>query len=64
VPGSIDRSGRIVLPDALKALVGISDRVVFAGVGQRVELWQPETWEARQQASRPDYDKQATEVFR
>ena len=63
-PCSIDRSGRIVLPDALKALVGIGDRVVFAGVGQRVELWQPEEWEAHQKASRPQYDKQATEVFR
>jgi len=61
---SIDRSGRIVLPDALKALAGITDRVIFAGVGQRVELWQPEEWETRQQQSRDQYDKQATDVFR
>ena len=61
---SIDRTGRLVLPETLKGLVGITDRVVFAGVGQRVELWNPEEWNTRQQQSRDTYDKQASDVFR
>ncbi|MHC4845936.1 MAG: division/cell wall cluster transcriptional repressor MraZ [Planctomycetota bacterium] len=61
---SVDRNGRLLLPDTLKSLVGIEDRVVFAGVGRRVELWQPEEWESRQSKSREQYDTQAKDVFR
>ena len=61
---SVDRNGRLLLPESLKSLVGIEDRVVFAGVGRRVELWKLEEWEARQSKSREQYDTQAKDVFR
>ncbi len=61
---SIDRSGRLLLPESLKQIARIGDRVVFAGVGRRVELWEPGEWNKRQQQSRDQYDKQATDVFR
>lgn len=63
-PCSVDRNGRMLLPEALKRRIGLGDRVVFAGVGKRVELWAPEAWEARQQASGDDYENQAKDVFR
>ncbi len=61
---SIDRSGRLLLPAALKARAGIADKVVFAGVGRRVELWSPASWAERQARTQADYEKHAKDVFR
>jgi MraZ protein len=61
---AIDRSGRLLLPAALKEQAGITDKVVFAGVGRRVELWNPEAWAERQARTQKDYEKQAKDVFR
>jgi MraZ protein len=60
----LDKNGRMLLPDALKRAVGLKDKVVFAGVGRRVELWRPDTWEERQARALVDYESQAKEVFR
>ncbi len=61
---SIDRSGRLLLPADLRARAGIQDKVVFAGVGRRVELWNPEAWAERQARTQSDYEKHAKDVFR
>jgi MraZ protein len=37
----IDREGRVVLTDALKAHAGISDAVTFVGLGHRIRIWEP-----------------------
>lgn len=63
-PCSIDRNGRLLLPEALRTSAGLEDRVVFAGVGKRVELWKPEVWAERNEQSRSQYEQQAKEVFR
>ena len=60
----IDRSGRLLLPASLKGHAGITDRVVFAGVGKRVELWAPEAWKERQARGQSNYEKHAKDVFR
>jgi MraZ protein len=60
----IDRNGRLLLPESLKQVAGLGDKVTFAGVGQRVELWNPELWEQRSRANRPQFEQQAKEVFR
>jgi MraZ protein len=60
----LDKNGRMLLPEALKRSVGLEDKVVFAGVGRRVELWRPDTWEERQARALVDYESQAKEVFR
>ena len=61
---SIDRNGRLLLPESLKSTARLEDKVVFAGVGRRVELWSPEIWEQRMSGAREDYEQQAKEVFR
>ena len=61
---SIDRSGRLLLPASLRERVGIKDKVVFAGVGRRVELWNPEAWHERHARTQADYEKHAKDVFR
>ena len=45
----IDSSGRMLIPDFLKEFAHLSDTVVFAGVHDRVELWNKEAWHAYKQ---------------
>jgi len=42
--GEIDKNGRILIPDFLRQFAGLSERVVCAGVYDRVEMWDEETW--------------------
>jgi len=60
----VDGNGRFLLGDTLRALASISDRVTFVGSGQRVELWQPDAWTARQSRTRAHYTTQAKDVLR
>lgn len=61
---SIDRSGRLLIPAPLKDFANIGDKVVFCGVGRRVELWSPELWKDQDERSAGEYESQAKEVFR
>ena len=45
---SLDKQGRVVLPEKLRQHAGIQADVVVAGVGKFVELWGPEEWERAQ----------------
>lgn len=40
----IDASGRILVPDFLKKFANLEDRVVLAGVHNRVEIWNENSW--------------------
>ncbi len=42
---SVDRSGRILIPDHLKDFAGLKSKVVFAGVSSRIELWDEGKWQ-------------------
>jgi MraZ protein len=42
---SIDSVGRILIPEHLKKFAKIKTKVVFAGVYNRIEVWDEETWE-------------------
>lgn len=48
----MDDPGRIKLPDDLKDAAGITDRVVFSGLNDRFQLWNPDTHVAHRQAMR------------
>jgi MraZ protein len=63
-PCSIDRSGRLLLPAQLREYAALGDKVVFAGVGRRVELWNPAAWAERQARGQADYEKHARDVLR
>jgi MraZ protein len=60
----LDKNGRMLLPEKLKRSLGLGDKLVFAGVGRRVELWTPEAWEERSAKSLSEYERQAKEVLR
>lgn len=40
----VDALGRILIPDFLRQFAGLSGKVVFAGVHNRVEIWNDERW--------------------
>lgn len=39
-----DSAGRILIPEYLKKFAHLKSKVVFAGVGDRVEVWDDERW--------------------
>ncbi len=51
----VDGVGRILIPDHQKAYAGLKKNVVFAGVSDRVEVWDSSRWSAYKQK----IDKQA-----
>lgn len=40
----VDENGRVRLPDNLIAEAGLKDRVLFVGMGQKFEIWDPESY--------------------
>ena len=44
-PLNFDDEGRVRLPDDLIAHAGITDRVVFVGLGQKFQMWDPVRFE-------------------
>ena len=40
----VDTAGRILIPDHQKEFAGLGKTVVFAGVSDRVEVWDVERW--------------------
>lgn len=42
----LDQLGRILIPDYLKTYAGLKQRVVIAGVYNRLEIWDEERWNA------------------
>lgn len=43
-----DEQGRIVVPEVLAEFAGFGNELVFLGLGDRVEVWDKETWEAKE----------------
>lgn len=41
---SVDSQGRILLPEHLREMAGIQEKVVVNGVGDHVEIWSAERW--------------------
>lgn len=40
----VDRQGRVILPEYLRQYAGISKKVVVAGLYDRLELWDEDSW--------------------
>jgi MraZ protein len=40
----VDSAGRILVPDYLKSFATLSTKAVVAGVNERVELWDEDSW--------------------
>lgn len=44
-----DNQGRVLLPKELVKFAGIEKNLVFVGLGNRVEIWSEEKWNAEQE---------------
>ena len=51
-----DPQGRVLLPKELCEFAGITKNVVSIGVGNRVEIWAEETWDAVDGETETDFD--------
>jgi MraZ protein len=49
---TLDRDGRIILPESLRTHAGLETQVTFVGLGQKFQIWSPERFEARRAAAR------------
>ena len=41
---TVDKQGRILMPQDLREFAGLEKDVVLAGVGERIEIWSLEKW--------------------
>jgi MraZ protein len=49
---TIDGDGRIMMPQDLLDYVGVSDTIMFVGLGKSFQLWQPDAYEAHRTEKR------------
>lgn len=40
----VDKSGRVLIPENLKAFASITEMAIIAGVADRVEVWEEQAW--------------------
>ncbi len=59
---NIDSVGRILIPDHLKSFAGIKSKVIFAGVYNRIEIWDEKTWENYKNKVLKDADQMAQKL--
>jgi MraZ protein len=58
----IDDVGRILIPDHQKAYAGLKKRVVFAGVSDRVEVWDLDRWQTYKTRIDKDAERMARKL--
>ena len=59
---SVDKQGRIVLPEYLRTFAGIQKDVVVAGLYDRVELWDKDRWMSYKQAAESEAEDIAEQL--
>ena len=60
----LDRQGRVRIPRELAELAKLNKEVVLLGVGDHVELWAVQHWEAYRAEKQTHYDEIAETAFR
>ncbi|MBI5005012.1 MAG: division/cell wall cluster transcriptional repressor MraZ [Candidatus Lloydbacteria bacterium] len=58
----VDAIGRILIPDFLKIFAGLKNKVIFAGVGNRIEVWNEEAWQTYKKTVEREADKLAEKL--
>lgn len=58
----VDRSGRVLIPEHLKSFASIKEKAVIAGVADRVEIWEEDSWKKYTKAIERDADAFAEKV--
>lgn len=58
----VDDAGRILIPDHQKEYAGLKKRVVFAGVSDRVEIWDSSRWQSYKSKIDRDAERMAKKL--
>lgn len=56
--GTLDRSGRVVIPVQLREYAGLGEDVIIVGTGRFIEIWSTGAWSEERQT----LDTEATEI--
>jgi len=59
IDGSMDKQGRVLVPDNLRDYADLGNEVVIVGVGDHIEIWSPERWEAFKAAQHAQLEQMA-----
>lgn len=58
-----DKQGRILMPQRLMQAIGMSDAALVVGLIDRIEVWDPERFEATVSETKPEFERYASQVF-
>ena len=58
----VDSAGRLLIPDHQKAYAGLKKEVVFAGISDRVEVWDKARWAAYKSRIEQDAEAMAAKL--
>ncbi len=58
----VDSIGRILIPEYLREYAKLSEKVVFAGVHNRIEMWDESTWIGYKKTIRAEADRLAQKL--
>jgi MraZ protein len=59
-----DEQGRFVIPQTLRDIAQLRKEVLFIGLGERIELWDKDTWEEEELKVKEEADKMLEEVVK
>ncbi|OHA34515.1 MAG: cell division/cell wall cluster transcriptional repressor MraZ [Candidatus Taylorbacteria bacterium RIFCSPLOWO2_01_FULL_45_15b] len=62
VEAEVDNIGRILIPDFLKEFASLNGKVVFAGIHDRVEIWNEARWTQYKARVEKDADRLAEQL--
>ena len=58
----VDKTGRVLVPEHLKAFASLTEKAVIAGIADRAEIWEEGAWKAYTTALERDADAYAEKV--
>ncbi len=58
----IDKQGRVLIPDYLKAYAGLNRNVIIAGIYNRLEIWDENKWKAYKKSAEKNTDEIAEQL--
>ena len=60
---SLDKQGRILIPDRLRKGVGLGSEALIVGAINRIEIWEPERFEVSTSVADEVFDKHVRTIF-
>lgn len=60
----LDKQGRFIVPTGLRDYAQLKDEVIFAGLGNRIEIWSKKNWEERESTLIKEAGEKVEELYR